>query len=321
MLDQLPARSGAIDLVRVIAVTAIVAGHVFTKEVTEVGLYTWHVAVFFILSGYLWRPGRPLRTEMVRRLQSLGRPYLAWFALLTVALLVVRPDGALPKIVGGVVGGRFAMMPYFTLWFVSALFFTAVLFRLVERVPYPLQWAIGIAGAVAGWVWAEPLSRTPLGIGYVATCLIYLLIGDAVRRMRERIPAPALVGAGLIAAAAVLILLGWAAPLDIKLGDNGTPVVSLIASSSVSIGMILVAERLVRPGRFSQACTLLALPLLTIVLAHPLVLWLDVPSWLQFAIGMLVPLALGLATLRTPLAPWITGQARLRIAGEEPVTA
>lgn len=314
MLDRLPPRSGAIDLVRLIAVTAIVAGHCFTKEVTEDWLYTWHVAVFFILTGYLWKPGRPVHVEIERRALSLGRPYVFWFVVLTAALLLLRPSGALEKIAEGVGGGRFAHMPYVTLWFVSALFFTAVAFRVIERLPYAVQWAIALVGAVAGWLWTEPLSRTALGIGYVATCLSYLLVGDALRRVRDRIRMPLSAGILMIGVGAVLVAAGAAAPLDIKLGDDGTPVLSLLASSAISIGLILLAEAVVRPGIFSRLCTWLALPLLTVVLLHPLVLWLDVVPWVRFAIGMIVPLAIGLLALRTPLAPWITGQNRVRSA-------
>lgn len=312
MLDQLPDRSGAIDLVRLIAVAAIVAGHAFTKDVTQAWLYSWHVAVFFILTGYLWKPGRMLRTEVSRRALSLGRPYVAGFVLLSAVLLLVKPADALDTIAGGVEGGRFAQMPYVTLWFVSALFFTAVLFRAIERLPYVAQWGIGVGAAIVAWIWSVPLSRTPLGIGYIATCLLYLLIGDALRRVRERISMPLAFGAGLLAAGAVLVAVGAAAPLDIKLGDDGTPAVSALASSAISLGLILMAEGLVKPGRFSKVCTLLALPLLTVVLLHPLVLWLGVSSWAEFALGIAVPLVIGLMALQTPFAPWLTGQSRMR---------
>jgi len=74
-----------------------------------------------------------LRTEVSRRALSLGRPYVSGFVLMTAVLLLVKPADALDTIAGGVEGGRFAQMPYVTLWFVSALFFTAVLFRAIER--------------------------------------------------------------------------------------------------------------------------------------------------------------------------------------------
>lgn len=312
MLEAMPNRSGAIDLVRIIAVAAIVAGHVFTRDATGDLLYTWHVAVFFILSGYLWKPHRSLRIELSRRLRSLGRPYLAGFVILTVALLLQGFDDTGQRILGGLYGGGVAGMPYITFWFITTLFFTALLLRLIEPLPLAVQWAIGVVGAIAGWIWGSMLSDTPLGIGLAVTCLVYLLIGDALRRVRARIRMPLLTGILLILISAVLIMTGLSDFIDIKQGDYGTPVVSLLVSVAISFGMILVAESLVRPGMFPQVCTLLALPLLTVVLLHPVVLWTTWPDPVAFAVGMLVPLAIGLVALRTPLSPWLTGQERLR---------
>jgi fucose 4-O-acetylase-like acetyltransferase len=318
MLEAIPNRSGAIDLVRIIAVAAIVAGHVFTRDLTGDLLYTWHVAVFFVLSGYLWKPGRSFRTELGRRWRSLGRPYLAGFVLLTIALLSMGFPDTLQRLLGGLYGGGVAGMPYITLWFISTLFFTALLLRLIERLPLALQWMLGIAGAVAGWIWGSALSDTPLGVGMAATSLIYLLVGDALRRVRDRVRAPALTGLLLIATGAALVASGLSDFIDIKQGDYGTPALSLIASAAISTGLILLAEGVVRPGRFSQVCTLLALPLLTFVLLHPVFLWTPWPAGPTFAAAMLVPLVIGLVALRTPLSPWLTGQARLRRPQADP---
>jgi fucose 4-O-acetylase-like acetyltransferase len=312
MLETMPTRSGAIDLVRIIAVAAIVAGHAFTREVTADWLYTWHVTVFFVISGYLWKPGRSLRTELSRRWQSLGRPYIVWFVLLTIALLVMSFDDGPARVLGGLYGGGVAGMPYITLWFISTLFFTAVLFRLIERLPLVVQWVLGIAGAVAGWIGGSVFSDSPLGIGLAVTSLIYLLIGDGLRRIRARIPAPAVIGVVLIAVSTALIATGASSFLDMKQGDFGTPVLSLLVAAAISIGMILIAESVVRPGRFSQLCTLLALPLLTVVLMHPIFLWTPWPDWLTFIAAMLVPLLVGLVALRTPASPWLTGQPAVR---------
>lgn len=313
MLEAMPNRSGAIDLVRIIAVAAIVAGHAFTREVTADWLYTWHVTVFFVISGYLWKPGRSLRTELSRRWQSLGRPYVVWFVLLTIALVAMGFPDTGDRILGGLYGGGVAGMPYITLWFISTLFFTALLLRAIERLPMVVQWLIGMAGAVAGWIDGTVLSDSPLGIGLAATSLIYLLIGDGLRRIRARIPAPAVIGILLVAVSAALIATGTSSYLDMKQGEFGTPVLSLLVSAAISIGLILLAESTVRPGRFSQLCTLLALPLLTVVLMHPILLWTPWPGWLTFIAATVVPLLVGLVALRTPASPWLTGQDALRV--------
>jgi hypothetical protein len=221
-------------------------------------------------------------------------------------------DDGPARVLGGLYGGGVAGMPYITLWFISTLFFTAVLFRLIERLPLVVQWVLGIAGAVAGWIGGSVFSDSPLGIGLAVTSLIYLLIGDGLRRIRARLPAPAVIGVVLIAVSTVLIATGASSFLDMKQGDFGTPVLSLLVAAAISIGMILIAESVVRPGRFSQLCTLLALPLLTVVLMHPIFLWTPWPDWLTFIAAMLVPLLVGLVALRTPASPWLTGQPAVR---------
>lgn len=87
----------------------------------------------------------------------------------------------------------------------------------------------------------------------------------------------------------------------------------MATAALISIGLILVAESLVRPGRLSQVISLLALPLLAVVLAHPVFLWIPGPLWLKFMLGLLVPLVVGLIALWTPLAPWVTGQRRMTV--------
>lgn len=303
-------RSAAIDAVRIVAVVAIVAGHAWSQPVTADWVYPWHVPVFLILSGYLWKPGRTLRSELAGRWSSLGRPYVAWFALLSLALLGMamvsdEPVGA--RLLGGLYGGAAAVLPYTTLWFIGALFFTALLFRVMERWPRWLQWMVALAGAAAGYLWGVELVYLPLGIGHAAFCLVYVLVGDTFRQMRSSIPLPLVTGVLLIVAGVILVGSGASAPLDMKLGDNGTPLVSIITATSISIGLVLVAESTIRPGNLSRVITLLAVPLLAVVLAHPVFLWLPGPPWMKFVAGLCIPLAIGLASLWTPLAPWITG--------------
>lgn len=307
-------RSGAIDLVRVVAVAAIVAGHAWTREATAELLYTWHVPVFFLLSGYLWTHGRSMRDELGRRIRSLGRPYLAWLVLLTIALIIMRTftgEPIIARIVAAVYGGAAVGQPYFTMWFVAALFFTVLLYRAIERLPWWAQWAIVAAGVVLAELFGPLLVLAPLGLGYAPQCLVFVLAGVGFQRLRARITRPLLTGLVLLGASAVMVALGWAMPLDLKVAELGTPVVSIAVACAISVGMVLVAEAIIVPGRFSTLLTLLAMPMLVVVLGHPMLLWVPVEPWAQFLLGVLVPLGVGLLVQRTPLGPWLTGQRRL----------
>ncbi len=100
-------RSAAIDALRVFGIFAIIVGHVWDNEPVRLATYSWHVPLFFILSGYLATTARPLAIEVRARYLSLIVPYLSWLLLLSVPwilFLVLKnllTPGALAKLLYG----------------------------------------------------------------------------------------------------------------------------------------------------------------------------------------------------------------------------
>ncbi len=77
-------RIGTLDLVRGFAMLCIVAGHLF--DGVHLFVFTFHVPVFFLIGGYLYRADR---ARLKGRVWRLLKPYL--FTVLAIALLdVVR---------------------------------------------------------------------------------------------------------------------------------------------------------------------------------------------------------------------------------------
>ncbi|MET4782792.1 hypothetical protein ABIB56_002803 [Glaciihabitans sp. UYNi722] len=97
-------------------------------------------------------------------------------------------------------------------------------------------------GAVLGYTIGGTLARTPLSTGSALPCLSFLLLGGVARTVRPHIRTAAPVGFGLLLIAAVSVASGICAPLDIKKGDFGTPVISIVVAGVISFGLLLVAE-------------------------------------------------------------------------------
>ena len=242
-------RSGGIDLVRCLGVIAVVAGHVWETPQSRAWLYPWHVPVFFFLTGYLWKPGRSIGHEFRSRWATLGVPYLVWLAILWVTLMFVLlqegrltlRDAALP-LYGGAVGYR----PFTTFWFVSALFFAALLYRCAERFAPRLIYALLLGALLLGAIpaVARMLAYTPLSMGSALTCFAFIAAGACCRAVRG--PAPRRtdlpLGILLVAAGIAGFVFGWLAPLNLKSGNFGTPLLSAIAACAISFGMVLVCE-------------------------------------------------------------------------------
>ncbi|WP_326533350.1 acyltransferase [Pseudorhodoferax sp.] len=312
-------RSGGIDLVRVLGVVAVVAGHVWDTRAVAAWLYPWHVPVFFFLTGLLWKPGRPLREEWTRRWHSLAVPYLAWLALLwpVFALVLWRQDQlSLRALAAPLYGGNLATQPFTTFWFVSVLLFVALLYRALERLPRP---ALAVAALASLVLCALPaatraLAHSPLAIGSALGCLWCVAAGALAQRHWPRL-APHAVGLGLggLLLGFSLVCSGLAAVPNLKSGQFGTPLLTPLAACAVSLALVLLCERLVAAApALDRASQLAAGWALVVVIAHPVVLWVlrgEPASALKFALALVVPALLAAGLARMPAARWLAGQA------------
>jgi acyltransferase len=318
-------RSGAIDALRVLAVVAVVTGHVWAGPLIDAGLYTWHVPAFFLLSGYLWKARGPdtrwaVAAEARKRFRTIMIPYCAWLA---VTLLVHVPihlhRGTLTSeaVILPLMGGSLNAGPFGAYWFMSALFISAIMFRALERVPLVLRVALIAGITVVIYLFGDVLAPLPLSLGVAGAALVFLLAGQALRHVRARVKAPIRSGAVCLVAGAAPVLAGMSAPLDMKYNELGTPVLSVVVAVLISSGLLLILE-----GVFSRLpvwvhaiSTKLAAGCLMVVLTHTYVLWLlPVPDtersfWVLIA-AVVLPWAVAMILNRTPLSGIFLGTAR-----------
>ncbi|MHB1234542.1 MAG: acyltransferase family protein [Microbacteriaceae bacterium] len=311
-------RSAAIDSVRVLGIVAVVAGHSLNTPLVRPLFFTWHVPLFFFLAGYFWSARRTMPEELSKRARTLGLPYATW--MLLIAMIFIPLDAILEpftvdRILGPLYNGVHSAMPFTTFWFVSALFFTVLALRLLWRLPQVVVWAIAVAGLVLGYVAGNALAQTPLALGSALPCFFFVLAGNASAKVRPLVKKPGMVGLVLLALAAALIASGLAAPLDIKQGDYGTPVISALVAVTISFALILLSETVFGylPSSAARVVTSLSYAGFTVVLVHPLIIWLmlkfagNPADWLIFALALTVPWLVGMLALRTPASSWLTG--------------
>lgn len=317
-------RSAALDAVRVLAIVAVVAGHVWSGPGLRPYVYTWHVPVFFFLTGYLWRPGRTVVDEVGRRARTLLVPYVWWLALLLAALVAVSlAQGDVPAL-GTVrdvlLGGSYAGRPFSAFWFVTALFVAAVLYRAVDRLSLAWQWLLAAGVVVLGEVAGPWLALVPWSVGLGVPCVAFLVAGRTFAAWRGGIGARAAgpVGLLLLAIGGALVVVGAAAPLDLKDVELGTPGVSVLVAVLLSAGLVLLAEVLVPrlPGAVQRGVLALAAAGLMVVLTHAFVLWvLRTPAegrLLDFVAALGLSWAAGLLLARSRWAAALLGRPASR---------
>lgn len=306
-------RDTGVDLLRVAGIVAVVAGHVWSDDVVRAAVYSWHVPLFFFLTGYLWTAGRSVWSEVQRRTRSLLRPYLVWLLLVAAVWLPLSAtsgSATASDLARLVAGGQHLVRPFSAFWFVTALFSCTVLYRLLDRFPGLVAWAVAAAGLVTASLAPRLVLLPPWSAGTGVAALVFVLVGRAVRSRTPAITRPVPTGVALIASAALAILLG-VQPLDLKHADLGTPVLSVAVASALCTGAVLVAVPLgSRTGRLTRAgISTLAASGLGVVLTHAVVIWAlpGLPPPIVFLAATVLPWTLMTIAARTPTAPWLLG--------------
>lgn len=304
-------RSVGVDLVRVLGVVAIVAGHTWDRHhFAQAGLYTWHVPVFFVITGYLWKSERGLSDEAKRRTRTLLVPYVAWLVIVTVVwfgFLAVRGEPFKESLLATLpLGGDWISRPYSAFWFITCLFAASILLRWLLTISPFLPWYIGGIGLCWSMMRPHDIARVPESIGMALPAIAFMSVGMALRRYRPHITKAVLFGALLALPAWLLGWSGAADTLNMKGGNLGTPVLSVLIAASISCGLLLIAEGIepylpdwIRPVvLFVASC---AIPM---ILTHALVLAITeryaLPSFWSFVLAFFVPLAIAYVLRRTP---------------------
>ena len=309
-------RNPGIDAVRVVAMLAVVAGHLWGAGLPRPLIYSWHVPVFFFISGVLWTPGRTMVSELRSRALTLLVPYAAWVLIVLVAVvpvLVARGEIPPPDLGALLLGGRGPTTPFWTIWFVTALFLAAVWMRLLERVPLPVRWGVAIVATLLVVVVAPAvLSRLPFSLGHSAVGLLYLLAGAGFARLRAR---SALPWPWALVAVAVALLVAFlpGSGFDLKPLRLGLPVLGLIVSIVISAGLVVLGERALRraPAWIATAVSRLAAASLVVLFVH-------VP--LGFLLGVAGPNRTPLGFLLVAVLSWVLGLVLIAIPSTWPLT-
>lgn len=200
-------REKYLDIARGIATIMVVIGHC-DYHYTELWLTTWvysfHMPLFFIISGMLFRPEKydNFKHFLKKKFKGLVVPYLIFSLITFVVSLGVEfaktkgLDGgdALKSFAGIFVGWRGTKW-YNGLWFISALFFSEILVYGVIWISRKAKesrgkWllpAITMGLLVGGFALAVNVKGAPFSVDLVPLSAAIIIIGYGVKKLCERI--------------------------------------------------------------------------------------------------------------------------------------
>ena len=312
-------RIGAIDMAKAVAMIAVVVGHSANVGVPD-SVITWcfsfHMPLFFIVSGFFTHADARPDGAMVRKLaRSLLLPYAITCALVIVLAAVraalLEPGEVLSDVVlfakaslwgaGGIINGMPAgFIGIGAIWFLLALFWAKLFLAAANASPCPLVVVLCllVAGTSSNGVWL-PLSLQP---GMAATFFLY--VGQKARELRLLEPGtlhPLLWGVMALVWLYSATFYGHLYMVTAEFDDGLIDIVGSICGSLVIIKLCMLAEqRFPRASRPLAALGAITLPMLC---AH--LIELDVFPWDAvcpvLAAALPVPLAVSGLALRFAL--------------------
>lgn len=304
---------------------AIIAGHLWTADpwVRPV-LYTWHVPVFFFLTGYLWNERRTVTTEIRQRALTVLLPFALWLVLLTVLFNRDNPRGALGDVAHEAWYSQGMQSPFWAYWFALALFFAAIGYRLVSQLGWLPRTAVVLGTAIGVSVLADSGHLLRLDVAQGLVCMLWIFAGHAFRALTT--PGPDRPQFGAVPRAALgtlsLVVAGvWIAASDSALGldlgkvDLGVPVQSVLVSLLICTGLVLVGTSI--PARGLPAVTSdLARAALVVMFVHVAVITqaggLAGRDPGEYVVVAAASWGIGLLLVALPRTSWLTGQRRSR---------
>ncbi|SFU88751.1 acyltransferase family protein [Pseudoduganella namucuonensis] len=206
-------RMAWVDIVKAAGIFLIVFGHLPVEPLVAKFLWTFHVPLFFFLSGYLSRPAGA--RAFARRLSlRLVLPYFVAYALLTLIMLRTLDWGVLRPVLTGAFHGTHSYPGFISapLWFVPALVVVELLYFAFQR----RLWALyPVALGVSLWLYHNGKIDLFMSVDLALLGLNYFLLGALARStgVVDRL-------ARVPLAAALLAGLGLAVVVDLALAGN-----------------------------------------------------------------------------------------------------
>lgn len=236
-----PARLDWVDVARGIGIIAVVTGHVWTRGPVRDAMYSFHMPLFFLLSGLLSRP-QPVGRFTMRQIVGQMRPYALFLLFLILADQIIEPLKGnrpifhqWPQDIGVILlGGGWLRGPYTIFWFVPCLMVARIAFNAMLQLwpdPFDRRWALMLlpvlllAYGLGQWTQASPL-----GLLTVPMAFILLWVGSIWSHTGWR--AWMVLPLGLLAAAG---LAGRFPTLNMKAADYGWPLLSIGAAIATSL--------------------------------------------------------------------------------------
>lgn len=289
-MPERPKREIWVDAAKALALVLVVVGHPVSPAVYTKYIYWFHMPVFFLLSGYLFKPvngWQDFGAWVGKRCRELLVPYVVYLVLVTLVrylfassyLYAMGPGFVWNDLQQVALGGRLIGGYYTVFWFFPCLLATQILFALISllcrnnsrMVMAAVAAAYLLAHAEAWWMASHPSYpvMVPWNLDVALMAIAYYAAGYFGRKPLAGISPPVTLAAVTVSA---LLIAGdhagrFGYVLNLKYVVYNHLLLDLLIPMVMTIGLLGISQLWAR-SRLGPAVNWLGHTALPIVYLH-----------------------------------------------------
>jgi fucose 4-O-acetylase-like acetyltransferase len=188
-------RDNAIDIAKGIGILLVIVGHTGglpADTYIHHFIYSFHMPLFFILGGFLFKPSN-IGTHIRKDAKRLLLPYVFSVFLLTLwfVILGIKYDnyGMVWRTLqtGWFGSGQYHASPIWgdyptigMIWFLLAMFWCRVTYNMIAKLPKLHKYLLGAVVAMAATMIDNFIINLPLGILTGLSAIVFYMLGNAL---------------------------------------------------------------------------------------------------------------------------------------------
>ncbi|MCT1391418.1 acyltransferase family protein [Peribacillus frigoritolerans] len=190
-------RESWLDIAKGLGIILVVIGH-SENAVVHHYLFWFHMPLFFMISGYLFRPLvsiSELKLFIIKKTKQLLIPYVSFGLTIILSVFIVHldPIELLKNVIKLLYGGE-TLVGYLTVfWYVTVFFITQIIFALItlkikeKRIRILLVFTFYLIAHVITWITPFKNLVTPWNVDAVLIAISYFAIGYYGRKLIKMI--------------------------------------------------------------------------------------------------------------------------------------
>ena len=188
-------RSKELDILKAVGIFLMIFDHVGWGELVHTYIQSFHMPLFFIVSGYLWKPDQSTKRIAQKRFKTILVPYLSfsivYLLLFMVASLASLTDRSIVLALRAVVFFPTDMqnMPFApALWFLPCFYLCNLIYAFLSENLGKTKWIAIIVLAAVGFTYSSLTDyMLPITLEPIMVTPLFVLIGELIKNNSEKI--------------------------------------------------------------------------------------------------------------------------------------